>query len=519
MMKKFFEIILIPFEFTGGILMWLGDLFRSFFNKFFLSVWGIIIPFAILLAIVMAFFVAQNQRELAAEYAAQLMVCEDDDIDRLVGILQNLEVAGLIELVNCLRSDREKIFFACQDAIETELQKLSNLTDEKKRDKTYLSITGAMLQQTPQFKPIAKNAVNQFVRQIMTDLINFESNGRSHDSQLVTLNCERIQAIIEPALNRGKGGDGVLQKPLTKTITRYNSAGFHDELLAADGQPFKQSVQNKNESLNDLEYIVSNNPPQKNNSPTFNNSTLLNTPNRSNFSETNRNEILVAQKVSSGLSTDMYKPSERQNSFPLLPELGNSRDKVANQYFPNEKNMNREMESGTNFDSRAGGRVSPEARSDLYYGSDNFFGRSDVADNFLPDNLRNIKLNRLPSLPTVQLMRLLQHSDSKYVLEARRVLIARDGFGEAHLGLAYKLYHKNPAIRKEVIAHLSETSGVLANAWLTELLGDPNDEIRYNAAALLSTSTDPNTRKFLIEKCKYDTDTRIVNLINQLRQR
>jgi hypothetical protein len=116
-------------------------------------------------------------------------------------------------------------------------------------------------------------------------------------------------------------------------------------------------------------------------------------------------------------------------------------------------------------------------------------------------------------------MRLLQHQDSNYVLEARRVLIARDGFGESHLSIAYKLYHRNPVVRKEVIAHLSETPGVLMNAWLTELLSDPNDEIRYNAAAMLSTSSDPNTRKFLIEKCKHDTDTRIVNLINQLRQR
>jgi hypothetical protein len=493
------------------------DLIRFLSGKFFLSIWGLIIPVTILLAIVMAFFVAQNQRDLAADYAAQLMICEDEDIERLVGILQNLEVAGLTELINCLRSDREKIFFACQDAIETELQKLSGLPDEKKRDKIYLSITDTMLQQTPQFKPIAKNAVHQFVRQIMTDMINFKSNGRSHNLQLATLNCERIQAIVEPILLQGKNGNGESQKPLTKTITRYNNVGFHDELLAADGQPFRQTLPNKNESLNNFEYIADNNSPYNNNSDILTNPIPLNSHQQSIFPEINRNENLVAQKTPSYSSTNQYNhnPAGQQDHFPLLPEIGRANDKIASQYIldnPNEKMVSRDTESLSNFPLGSVDRVNSVPRSNLNY-------EVEMENNFLPNDLRNINFNRLPSLPTVQLMRLLQHQDSNYVLEARRVLIARDGFGESHLGIAYKLYHRNPMVRKEVIAHLSETPGVLMNAWLTELLSDPNDEIRYNAAALLSTSSDPNTRKFLIEKCKHDTDTRIVNLINQLKQR
>ncbi|MDR1485971.1 MAG: HEAT repeat domain-containing protein [Planctomycetaceae bacterium] len=508
--RKIVDLIFIPFEIIGDIFVRVFDFIRVISGKFFYSVWGLIVPIAILLAIVMAFFVAQNQRDLAADYAAQLMACEDGEIDRLVGVLRGLEVAGLIELVNCLRSDREKIFFACQDAIDDELQKLRNLSDEKKRDKIYLAMTEAMLRQSPRFKPVAKNAVHQFVRQIMTDLVNLKSNGRSHDLQLATLNCERIQSIVEPVLYQGKNENGELQKPSTKTIARYNTGGFHHELLTADGKSFKQAAQSKNENNDNFEYIAGNNPPHK-----ITPDSLNKIPRNLNSSETIQNKNLTAKNSPTNPTTTQFYHPEQHNPFPLLPELDNARGKIADRYDAGKKNIDQDKKTIQERDSNS----NSDLRSDLRHVVDNYSDGFDDVNYFLPDDLRNIKLNRIPSLPTSQLMRLLQHSDSNYVLEARRVLIARDGFGEQHLSLAYKLYHRNPVIRKEIISHLSETRGVLTNAWLTELLNDPNDEIRYNAAALLSTSADPNTRKFLIEKCQHDSDNRIVNLINQLRQR
>ncbi|MDR2641505.1 MAG: HEAT repeat domain-containing protein [Planctomycetaceae bacterium] len=511
-LKKLFEFILFPLDIIGDIFVRICDFIRILAGKFFLSVWGLIVPAAILIAIVLAFFVAQNQRDLAADYATQLMNCDDNEIEQLVGILRNLELAGLIELISCLRSDREKIFFACQNAIEDELQKLPTLTDEKKRDKIYLTLTDAMLKQTPQFKPVAKNVVNQFVRQIMTDFINLKSNGRSHDLQLATLNCERIQATIEPALRRGKNENGELQKPITKKIARYNAGGFHDELLAADGKPFRQTIQNKNEISDEVEYIADNNTPRKLNSDPYNNNNNL--PQKIFPYPTNPNENLTARTARNSptnLSANQYNPAEPYNPFPVLPELDNANEKIADQYNADKKNIRQNKEPIQNSYS--------DSRSNLRYGVNNYSDDSDDAKIFLTDDLRNINLNRISSLPTAQLMRLLQHSDSNRVLEARRILIVRDGFGEQHLTLAYKLYHRNPAIRKEIISHLTETHGVLANAWLAELLNDPNNEIRYNAASLLSTSADPNTRKLLIEKCQHDADNRIVNLINQLEQR
>ncbi|MDR2762396.1 MAG: HEAT repeat domain-containing protein [Planctomycetaceae bacterium] len=489
-MKNFFQIIFFPFELLGDIFVQVWKLIRIFWSRFFYSVWSIIIPLAIMLSLTMAFFIAQNQRELAADYSKQLMSCEDDEINRLVLILQNLDVAGLIELVKCLQSDREKVFFASYDAIINEIQKLPNSNDEKKRDKIYLTLTDTILQQTPNFKPIAKNASHQFVRQIMTDLINLKSNGRSRDLQLATLNCEKIQAIIEPTLQQGKNQNGELQKPSSKSIAKRNVNSFKEELLAADGTPFKQIIQNDKTSptitLDDNELLADYNPPKK-----------LSEPNRQNY------------------------PADTNNSFPILPKLDYPNNKITSQYNPpNEKittqNPTKQLSTPPNYDenyyspfqnyqSESSGTLTGITSADANY--------------FLPDELRKINLNRIPSLSTPQLMRLLQHPESNYVLEARQTLIARDGFGEKHLNLAYKLYHHSPAVRKEIISHLSETHGVLVNTWLAELLNDPNDEIRYNAAARLSTSKDPNTRKLLIEKCQHDADLRIVNLINQLKQR
>ncbi|MDR2172408.1 MAG: HEAT repeat domain-containing protein [Planctomycetaceae bacterium] len=515
--KKIFDIILIPFEFIGDIFVFIGNLIRILLVKFFRSVWGFIVPASILLAIAMAFFVAQNQRDLAADYAAQLMVCDDGDVERLVGLLRSLDVAGLVELVNCLRSDREKIFFTCCDAIDEELKKLPNSPDEKNRDKIYLAMTGAMLQLAPQLKPVAKNAVNQFVQQIMTDLVNIKSNGRSHNLQLATMNCEKIHDVIEPTLQQIAGKISESQKTKPKTIARYRASNFHDELLAANGKPFKQTLQDNNKILDNREYLADNSTPQKNYNEQLDNP-IPPIPNpKLNYNEIAKN---TNQNILTNLPNDNYYQSADENSFPILPKLDATNNKIASQY--NHHYENFENQPPEKIDDNAAAnthkkRTKPEKFQHLDI--KNPFDNYDDADYFLPVDLRNINLNRVSSLPTNQLMRLLQHPDSNYVLEARRTLIARDGFGNEHLSLAYKLYHYNPAVRKEIIAHLSETNGVLVNAWLTELLNDPNNEIRYNAAALLSTSKDPNTRKLLIEKCQHDADTRIVNLINQLKRR
>jgi hypothetical protein len=525
-MKKFVRLITLPFEILGDFFVQIGNFIRIISGNFFMSVWGLIIPIAILLAIAMALFVAQNQRDLAADYAAQLMSCEDNEIDRLVEILRSLETAGLIELLNGLRSDREKIFFACQDAIVEELNKLPKMHDEKKRNKIYLELTNAILHQIPNFKPVAKNAVHQLVQKIITDLLNIKSDGRSYELQLVTLNCERIQAIVEPTLQQGREQNGTLQPSSSKTIARYRSNSFNNELFTANGKPFKQTILNGKNSLDNLyteNYIADNNSSNNYNSDPVNNSASpIN--HRSNSHNSYPNENLTNPNLLSDLSTNHNYNNEANNIFPLLPEIDKGQDKIASKHNPHNRNSSDQTtttidEHKSTNNSTNTNSLTRQQPSDRSSNINDYSNINDETNYFLTNELSKINFSRIPSLSTVQLMRLLQHPNSNYVLESRRVLIARDGFTEQHLSLAYKLYHRNSAVRKEIITQLSETHGILINTWLIELLNDPNDEIRYNAAARLSISNDPHTRKLLIEKCQFDTDYRIVNLINQLRQR
>jgi hypothetical protein len=138
------------------------------------------------------------------------------------------------------------------------------------------------------------------------------------------------------------------------------------------------------------------------------------------------------------------------------------------------------------------------------------------SDSFLTPELQNIPLDRVPQLPTSQLMRLLHHPESAYSESARLTLIGREGFQEAHMKLAWRLYHPVPAVRQEIVAMLPNTSNVQSSVWLKVLLNDPSNDVRYRTASFLATTNDPTLRKLLIDRGKRDTDVRIVNLADRL---
>ncbi len=136
---------------------------------------------------------------------------------------------------------------------------------------------------------------------------------------------------------------------------------------------------------------------------------------------------------------------------------------------------------------------------------------------FLSEELAQTAISSYDRLTSSQLMRLLHHHDISHVNAARRVLASRDGFSESHLQLAYRLYHPDHERRRELVTRLSETPGTRNAAWLRELLNDPDNNVRYQAASFLATSQDLNLRLLLIEKGQHDRDARIVQLAERLR--
>jgi hypothetical protein len=135
---------------------------------------------------------------------------------------------------------------------------------------------------------------------------------------------------------------------------------------------------------------------------------------------------------------------------------------------------------------------------------------------FITDGLQEIPLDKISKLSTVNLMRILHHSDTKIVAEAENTLRTRDGFRSIHLQLAYSLFAADSSVRKELVKKLPLTAGIPQHIWLLELMNDPDADVRYQAATYLMTASDPALRRILAEKGRQDTDQRIVNLAEKI---
>jgi hypothetical protein len=158
--------------------------------------------------------------------------------------------------------------------------------------------------------------------------------------------------------------------------------------------------------------------------------------------------------------------------------------------------------------------ISEEYRSKKISESGGLFN----SDNFLSTELLHVPLDRVPQLPTAQLMRLLHHPEPPYIESARKTLIGRDSFQEPHLKLAWRLYHPIPAVRQEIVEMLPHTPNIQPSVWLTVLLSDPHNDVRHRAASFLATTSDLTLQRLLIERGKRDSDARIVNLAERLNE-
>jgi hypothetical protein len=138
------------------------------------------------------------------------------------------------------------------------------------------------------------------------------------------------------------------------------------------------------------------------------------------------------------------------------------------------------------------------------------------SSHFFPPELQHTTPENIPLLSTVQLMQMLHHPEPAYTESARKILSERDGFTEMHLNLAWRLYHPVPAVRGEIVGMLPHTPSVQPAVWLSVLLNDPDNDVRYRAASFLATAGDPALRRLLVEQCKRDSDERIVNLAEKI---
>jgi hypothetical protein len=440
------NVLLLPFELLGAVIVRTFSFLRYFVRTFFLSPWGLLVPLTLIAAFVLVELAAQSIKTTATRYETELQQCSEPEIPAVFDILLRLDDNGIPPLVRCLASEREAVFTKANETLEQELDRW-NALPLKQQAKKYRLLSENLSKYTPDFPSAGQSAALNLTQRILRELVA-KDNAATSDFHQAAKNCEKLLTVIETARKKKIAPNGLHNAPVDDSLARFNQKPFKAELMANAGTPF------------DPEGINSRGTGAGLNDP---------------FAAA-RADVLYAYHQSGNAVADSVKEPA---PFPVLAVLNG---KIAENYVQKHQ---------------------PAA------------GMETLSPAVPLDNLLS---NGIPDLPTVQLMKLLHHPNESFAAEAKMTLIGRDGFREEHLKLAYRLFHPNAEVRKEVITLLPSAAGTQPNVWLSVLLNDPDSNIRYQAASALATTGDPSMLRLVIDKAKRDGDERIVRLAEQLSE-
>jgi hypothetical protein len=454
-------------------------------NQFLLSPWGLVAPMTLLIALVAVQYIQRTPPQLALFYAEQLETCDESEIPRLLKNLIQMGDAGVPGLVKGLTSQRESVFTACLNVLQYEFNRWQ---ESPRREHYFCVFSETLLQMCGQFSPATQTEAMRFVDQMMQIRSTAATDPESTTNRQKTIvHCERILSLLESQRRRRIAPKDKDFDSSTDSVASLDRRTRQPMLLASNGQPFVPTSgrQEKNEML--VADANSFNP----------------------FSVPRADRLMAYQRA------QQNRPSE-DRSHPRLPD-DREIPGIASFSPPSPFVAEMEQQFAQNFAPDAIELPTPPDISEEYRNKKrNESGGSFNSDNFLTPELQNTPLDRVPNLPTTQLMQLLHHSEAAYVDSARRTLMSRDGFQESHMKLAWRLYHPVPAVRQEIAAMFPNTPNVQSSVWLRELLNDPSNDVRYRTVSFLATTNDPALRQLVIERGKRDTDARIVNLADRL---
>ena len=488
--KSVFQIVGVllftPLSFLGQLL-----------NQFLLSPWGLVVPLTLLIALVALHHVQKTPDQLALFYAEQLETCDIVEVPRLLKTLVQMEDAGVPGLVKGLTSNREAVFAASLFVLQREFDRWQ---ESERREHHFRVFSAALLHVCDQFSPAAQAEAVRFADRMMQVRSVDASPDATADRQKTVAQCGQILERLESMRRRRVEPTAPEFAAPNDTVASLNRRTQQPVLLASNGRPFVPTSTRENSGI----------------------AVAANSQNADNpFSAPRAERLLAYQR------TQQNRPVENQsnprlsedgelswlaNFAPPAPFAAEIAKHIAQNYTAApQTHLPAELEPQPPFD------ISEEYRNQRRSESNGESGSGESGmDNFLAPELRSTPLDRVPNLPTTQLMKLLHHSDTAYVESARRTLASRDGFQETHLRLAWRLYHPIPAVRQEIVAMLPSTANVQPMVWLTVLLNDPSNDVRFRAASFLATASDPALQRLLIDRGRRDTDARIVNLATQI---
>jgi hypothetical protein len=82
---------------------------------------------------------------------------------------------------------------------------------------------------------------------------------------------------------------------------------------------------------------------------------------------------------------------------------------------------------------------------------------------------------------------------------------------------AQMLQSPDPIVRRQLAEALPRASNVDVKPWLLALCQDTNADVRYTAAGIMATTSDPDLLRRVQELSRTDSDPRIVNLASKAK--
>jgi len=475
---------------------------------FFLSPWGLILPATGIALLLLSVLIGSMTTGLAEIYTQRLTDCPDSEVDELVNAIVRLGDSGIPALVSGLRSERESVFFACRDALERNLD-LWAKQGQSLQNEHYRQLTESLIKEVDGFKTTALATTAEFVDRILRETARHQ-NQDPKNLTTVAVNCERLFERVRATRQRMNSPNDASSAPTGDSIVRLHRSMVDPMMVAAvepsgvDGTAFDPPYVDEF-ALPRAELLYAYHQ-----SPTF------------------RQQAAIAYgRPGEGTLPPGYAPERPESQGEIIASMGPPRqtpwDDTFAQADTQGKVANRfGQESEFNTDNIAENYVGANHRPrPLDRNGEPFQTDSkplNEPDDLLPEELKRISPEKIPSLPTTKLMRLLQHADDRIVTVARKTLVGRDGFKEAHLKLAFQLYHPLPSVRAELVALLPNAGGIQQSVWLAELMNDPNADVRFLAASAMATAADPSMQRLLVDKGKRDTDPRIVELAERMSE-
>lgn len=470
----------LPVSLIRGIL--------SIFRGVVSSPWGLLIPMTAIAVFFLSRFLENSPDYLAREVFQIMVDAEDADVSQHAVKLGKMGRFGIPYLVQGLESSRESVVLASRDVLQGELQQYSKL-DLEDADSAYLVLSGAIAERLEKFGPSAKLIVASFAERMLREVIN---SGSLPNRGEIVLNCERICAstkserlidrnprILDSLYRDVLGGEPVKSRCVDSEVDSMQPFAFRKGLRG-----------NYSDDIYDLQ------------------------PHLFDRFGAERADILYALHNSPDYG-NTRSPGPELPQGMMLAETNAGLDAY------NEGPAVLPVESGAkyggNYENRTPARANAEEAALHAYLEEQELAR--IAGGKVPlENtpLGTSSLERYVHLNSNDLIRLLHHIDPRCSNKAREMLQGRDGFRDSHIELAFRLYHPNPEIRRELVSILPNYGDLNPFPWLMVLIEDEDADVRYSAAASMATANDVNLIRAVSERARLDSDPRIREISRKL---